>query len=107
MAIANKVAFMLIAGDFFDKARIEPHHLAEGEEGLQRLKEAGIPAIAIEGNHDVISSYDDRPSWLSYLNAVGLLRLLRTEFREGKPVMQEWTEADLAGARADRLSRVP
>lgn len=96
-AIGERVSFFLIAGDFFDKARIEPDHLAEGEVGLRRLAEAGIPVIAIEGNHDIVSSYDDRPSWLSYLNSVGLLRLLRTEFKEGKPIMKQWTEADRRG----------
>jgi DNA repair protein SbcD/Mre11 len=106
VAIEKGVAFMLVAGDFFDKARIEPNHLAEGEAGLRRLKDAGIPVIAIEGNHDVVSSYDDRPSWLTYLNGVGLLRLLRTEFREGQPIMKEWNDTerfgnwlDLGGAR--------
>jgi DNA repair exonuclease SbcCD nuclease subunit len=96
-ALAEKVDFLLIAGDFFDKARIEPHHLSEGESGLRRLHEAGIPVVAVEGNHDVVSTYDERPSWLSYLNDVGLLRLLRTEFRDGKPVMKEWTDADRRG----------
>lgn len=96
-AIRERVDIALIAGDFFDRARIEPHHLTEGEAGLLRFREAGIPVVAIEGNHDVVSSYDDRPSWLSYLNSAGLLRLLRTEFREGKPVMKEWTDADRTG----------
>ena len=97
IAIKRNVSFVLIAGDFFDKARIEPDHLFEGESGLLRLKEARIPVIAIEGNHDVVSSYDARPSWLSYLNRVGLLRLLRTEFREGQPIMKEWTGEDPTG----------
>jgi DNA repair exonuclease SbcCD nuclease subunit len=96
-AVAARCAFVLIAGDFFDKSRIEPNHLAEGEAGLRKLRGAGIPAVAIEGNHDVVSSYDPRPSWLSYLNRVGLLRLLRTEFRDGQPVMKEWTETSPAG----------
>jgi exonuclease SbcD len=97
VAIEKQVAFLLVAGDFFDKARIEPNHLAEGEAGLFRLKSAGIPVVAIEGNHDVVSSYDDRPSWLTYLNTAGLLRLLRTEFKEGQPLMKEWTDADRVG----------
>ncbi len=97
VAIGEKASFMLVAGDFFEKSRIEPNHLAEGEEGLRRLAGARIPAVAIEGNHDVVSSYDSRPSWLTYLNRTGLLRLLRTEFREGRPVMKEWTEADRSG----------
>lgn len=96
-AVAEKVAFVLIAGDFFDRSRIEPNHLTEGEAGLKRLQSVGIPAVAIEGNHDVVSSYDDRPSWLTYLNQSGLLRLLRTEFSEGRPVMKEWTDRDRTG----------
>ena len=105
-AIDGQVQFVLVAGDFFDKARIEPTHLAEGEAGLRRLRDARIPVVAIEGNHDVVSSYDPRPSWLTYLNQAGLLRLLRTEFENGKPCFREWTDAgrtgnwlDLGGAR--------
>src|SRR5262245_51708445 len=82
VAIRQRVSFVLIAGDFFDKARIEPDHLFEGESGLLRLREVSIPVIAIEGNHDVVSSYDARPSWLSYLNRVGLPRTLLTAFRD-------------------------
>ncbi len=96
-AVDEHVDFVLVAGDFFDKARIEPNHLAEGEAGLRRLREAAIPVVAIEGNHDVVSSYDPRPSWLTYLNQAGLLRLLRTEFRNGKPLFKEWTDADRTG----------
>lgn len=96
-ALAEKVSFVVIAGDFFDRARIEPNHLSEAEPGLRRLKDANIPVVAIEGNHDVVSSYDPRPSWLSYLNHSGLIRLLRTTFKDGAPVMKEWTERDREG----------
>ncbi len=105
-ALAERADFVLVAGDFFDRARIEPNHLSEGERDLLRLQAAGIPVVAIEGNHDLVSSWDDRPSWLAYLNARGLVRLLRTEFAGQEPVMREWTEAgrrgnwlDLAGCR--------
>ena len=100
-AITEKVDFVLVAGDFFDKSRIEPNHLSEGEEGLGRLRAASIPVIAIEGNHDIVSSFDGRESWLTYLNARGLVRLLRTEFDGAEPAMREWTAADPRGNWVD------
>jgi len=96
-AIADRAAFVLVAGDFFDRPRIEPNHLSEATPALEKLRDAGVPVVAIEGNHDVVSTLDPRPSWLSYLNARGLVRLLRTEFRDGRPAMKEWTERDRSG----------
>lgn len=100
-AIRARAAFVLVAGDFFDRSRIEPNHLTEAEPPLVRLRDAGIPVVAIEGNHDVVSSWDDRPSWLTYLNDAGLIRLLRTEFRDGEPMMREWTDRDRTGSWLD------
>lgn len=97
VTIRERADFMLVAGDFFDRARIEPNHLAEAEPMLQRLAAARIPVVVIEGNHDVFSTYEQRPSWLTYLNQSGLAILLRTEFVNGAPQMKEWTPSDRTG----------
>ena len=51
-AINNRVDFVLIAGDFFDRRTPPPQAFDQAYSGLAALHNAGIPAIAIEGNHD-------------------------------------------------------
>jgi len=51
-AIPEKVDFVLIAGDFFDRRNIDPQAMNHAIAGLEVLREVGIPVVAIEGNHD-------------------------------------------------------
>ena len=51
-AIRERVDFFLIAGDLFHTGQILPRTFARTIETLQPLKDAGIPCIAVEGNHD-------------------------------------------------------
>ncbi len=83
-AIARHADFFVIAGDLFNKRAIDARTLIQAEEGLQRLKDAGIPAIAIEGNHDR-SYYRDGVSWLQFLCWRDLLILLDPVFKDGAP----------------------
>src|SRR5258707_257113 len=53
----------LIGGDLFDRPRVKPPHLRQAQQVLARLKEAGIPVIAIEGNHDKAFIHSEDPSW--------------------------------------------
>jgi exonuclease SbcD len=58
IGIAEGVDLMLIAGDFFDNARVRPETLAFAAEQLARL---GVPIVLNPGNHDHIgpgSVYD-------------------------------------------------
>src|SRR3712207_1355281 len=74
-AIPNQLDFLLIAGDFFDRRNLDPQAMNHAVAGLQMLKEAAIPVIAIEGNHDqrdAVSSH----SWMRSLSSWGLLKLL-------------------------------
>jgi DNA repair exonuclease SbcCD nuclease subunit len=57
-AIAEKVDFVLISGDFFDKTKIDPMTLIKSVEGLKRLQADSIKAIAISENHDRILDQD-------------------------------------------------
>lgn len=50
-AIAAGVDVVVHAGDLFDSPRPTPRALAEALDGLARLRDAGIPAIVIAGNH--------------------------------------------------------
>ena len=69
-AIAEQVDFVLIAGDLFHTGQILPRTFARTIETLQPLKDAGIPCIAVEGNHDWIHRRDSI-SWMEALSQMG------------------------------------
>ncbi|HKK02063.1 MAG TPA: exonuclease SbcCD subunit D [Desulfuromonadales bacterium] len=75
-ALTEKVDFVLIAGDLFHVGQILPRTFARTIETLQPLKDAGIPCIAVEGNHDWIHRRDS-VSWMEALSQMGYIRLLR------------------------------
>lgn len=75
-AIAEQVDFVLIAGDLFHTGQILPRTFARTIETLQPLKDAGIPCIAVEGNHDWIHRRDSI-SWMEALSQMGYIHLLR------------------------------
>lgn len=65
-AIQSKADFVLICGDLFEHRQILPATLNQAQTCLDLLKEAGIPVLAIEGNHDN-QPYGTKSSWLRYL----------------------------------------
>ncbi len=75
-AISERVDFVLIAGDLFHTGQILPRTFARTIETLQPLKDAAIPCIAVEGNHDWIHRRDSI-SWMEALSQMGYIRLLR------------------------------
>ncbi|GFO57831.1 nuclease SbcCD subunit D [Geomonas silvestris] len=75
-AIREKVDFVLIGGDLFHTGQILPKTFAKTIEILQPLKDAGIPCIAVEGNHDWIHRRDS-VSWMEALSQLGYICLLR------------------------------
>ena len=99
-AIERQADAFLIAGDLFNKRAIDAMTLMQAQEGLQRLKDAGIPAIAIEGNHDR-TYYRDGTSWLQFLCWNKLLYLLNPLVREGVPALTPWDPDQLRGAYVD------
>ncbi|MGB7924760.1 MAG: DNA repair exonuclease [Pyrinomonadaceae bacterium] len=100
-AIANEVDFVLIAGDLFNARKVDPQAMNHAMAGLELLKEAGIPVLAIEGNHDqrdVISDF----SWLRSLSQWGFLKLLEpARDAEGHITLVPWDEEDRAGSYVD------
>ena len=65
----------LVAGDFFNSRKVDPQAMNHAIIGLQLLKDAEIPVVAIEGNHDqhdAMSSF----SWMRSLSQWGYLKLL-------------------------------
>ena len=75
-AIRESVDFLLICGDLFHTGQILPRTFARTIEVLQPLKDAGIPCIAIEGNHDWIHRRHNI-SWMEALSEMGYIKLLR------------------------------
>lgn len=77
-AIRENVDFVLVAGDLFHTGQILPRTFARTIEVLQPLKNAGIPCVAVEGNHDWIHRRDNI-SWMEALSQMGYLQLLRPQ----------------------------
>lgn len=100
-AIEEKADVFLIAGDLFDRPQVEPPHLRQAQQVLLKLKQAGIPVIAIEGNHDKASILSDAPTWLQYLAEDVLLILLRTPFDSTGPLLTQWENAQKGGSWVD------
>lgn len=99
-AIARKADLFIIAGDLFNKRAIDALTLMQAQQGLERLREAGIPAVAIEGNHDR-SYYRDGVSWLEFLCWQGLLVLLNPYMRDGVPELKPWNQQEMRGGYLD------
>jgi DNA repair exonuclease SbcCD nuclease subunit len=100
-AIPNKVDFLLIVGDFFDRRNIDPQAMNHAVAGLELLREAGIPVVAIEGNHDQRDTVSDF-SWLRSLSQWGFLKLLEpVRDEEGRVELVPWDEEDHTGSYID------
>jgi DNA repair exonuclease SbcCD nuclease subunit len=100
-AIDEQVDFVIIAGDLFEHRNIQPATLNQAQGCLDMLREAGIPVLAIEGNHDN-RPYGTKTSWLRYLADWGLLKLLEPgNVSEGEPLYSPWSEVDRRGGYID------
>lgn len=99
-AIDEKVDFVIMCGDFFHKRSVPPETMNYAVAGLQLMKDAGIPVIAIEGNHDQKHS-DSKYSWLRSLANWNLLYLLEPTNEEGRIIYRPWSEEDGAGGFID------
>ncbi|MBV9214771.1 MAG: exonuclease SbcCD subunit D [Acidobacteria bacterium] len=99
-AVGEKVDFVLIAGDFFHKKAVPPETMNYAVDGLTMMRDAGIPVIAIEGNHDQKHT-DSEFSWLRSLAKWGLLTLLEPLSQNGTFSYWPWDEAKKAGGYID------
>jgi DNA repair protein SbcD/Mre11 len=100
-AIDAAVDFVVIAGDLFEHRNIQPATLNQAQTCLQMLKQAGIPVLAIEGNHDN-RPYGTKTSWLRYLADWELLLLLEPgDVSVGEPFYQPWDWESRRGGYID------
>jgi DNA repair protein SbcD/Mre11 len=86
-AVRQQVNFLLVAGDLFHKRAVEPRALAHAITGLDQRRAAGIPVIAVEGNHER-PHYREAWGWLDFLDEQGFLHLLSPRFEAGVPIME-------------------
>lgn len=76
-ARARQVDFVVLAGDTFHKrSTVQPRTLEQAYYMLEQLQKAGIPCLAIEGNHDRPFYLDTEASWVGFLAQRGLVQLL-------------------------------
>jgi len=99
-AIEKNVDFFSIAGDLFNKRNINAATLMQATSVLNKLKDANIPVIAIEGNHDKAFRYD-KMSWMHYLQENELIILLKPQFDAGKIKITEWNPENKTGMYID------
>jgi DNA repair protein SbcD/Mre11 len=99
-ALAEGVSFVLIAGDFFDARKVEPQAMNQAMYCLSRLREAGIPVIAIEGNHDCHES-ESKFSWLRSLSQWGYIKLLEPVYDDGVVNLVPWDDKKRVGSYID------
>lgn len=100
-AIAPQVDFVLIAGDLFEHRNLQPNILNQAQAALAGLKDAGIPVLAIEGNHDN-RPYGVNTSWLRYLADWEMLHLLEPgNVSHGEPFYSPWDAETKHGGYID------
>ena len=103
-AIAEKVDFVIMCGDFFHKRSVPPETMNYAVEGLTMMRDAGIPVVTIEGNHDQKHS-DNEFSWLRSLSGWGLVKLLEPLSIDGQMSCGPWDEAAKKGGTRDTGTR--
>ncbi len=96
-ALEAQVDFVLIAGDLFEQRQVLPATLNQAQLCLTPLQEAGIPVLAIEGNHDY-RPYGTQTSWLRYLSSWGVLKLLEPNENEE---LEPWSDESMSGGYID------
>jgi DNA repair exonuclease SbcCD nuclease subunit len=105
-AVAVQADFVLIAGDLFHKAHTDAWTLKQATAGLEQLRRAGVPVVAIEGNHDA-QHMRKHLSWMEFLCDQDLLTLLDLDrapngyrsFVPFDPTTRRGSYLDLAGVR--------
>ena len=103
-AIGENVDFVIMCGDFFHKRSVPPETMNYAVAGLNLLKDAGIPVVAIEGNHDQKHT-DSEYSWLRSLANWNLLYLLEPTNEGGRITYARFGHLGAESATKNSLER--
>lgn len=95
--IEGPVDFVILAGDLFHKRAIDALTLNQAMRALRRLRDAGIPCIAVEGNHER-AYYEDTIGWMKFLALQDLIILLDADVDENEFVLHPWDAKRRQGA---------
>lgn len=99
-AIEEKVDFVIMCGDFFHKRQVPPETMNYAVEGLSIMRDAEIPVVTIEGNHD--QKFNDIEfSWLRSLGTWGLVKLLEPVMKDDVLTYEPWDEDQKKGGYID------
>ncbi|MFN8439861.1 MAG: exonuclease SbcCD subunit D [Caldilineaceae bacterium] len=93
VAIREQVDFVILAGDLFQKRAIDALTLNQAVKGLERLRTAGIPCIAVEGNHE-LAYFGDQIGWVRFLALNDLLILLNPKIEEGEFQLKPYAQRE-------------
>ena len=100
-AIGERVDFVIIAGDLFDRRNVDPQAANHAMYMLRRLAHASIPVLVIEGNHDQHES-TSRFSWLRSFSQWRYIKLLEPSWGEGGALrLDGWDDEEAKGAYID------
>ena len=99
-AVGEKVDFVIMCGDFFHKRNVPPETMNYAFAGLSLLKDAGIPVVSIEGNHDQ-KHKDNEYSWLRSLSNWNLVYLIEPKNVDGKFIYTPWDDETSSGGFID------
>ncbi len=99
-AISSRVDFMLIAGDLFHKRAVDARTMTQAFDLLTRMKQAGIPVLCVEGNHER-AFYNSSYTWLEFLCFHDLLYLLGPDHSSGQSRLEPWDEENRLGGYVD------
>ena len=98
-AIHERVDFVVVAGDLFERSTLDPVTFDQALFGLEDLKKAGIPVIDIAGNHDR-ARYGQGRAWVESLGMHDFLYYLDAVGPEGLRLAR-WNEDDCSGGYLD------
>ncbi len=102
IALREHVDMVVHSGDLFDTSRPPPQAIREAVRGLRRLRDAGIPVVAVMGDHDVPKRRQLPPNAL--LDDLGLLATLglRSVYEARKVRSRSGVEVHVAGVTNQR-----
>jgi len=95
--LQGPVDFVILAGDLFHKRSIDALTLNQAMRALRRLRDKGIPCIAVEGNHER-AYYDDVIGWMKFLALQDLIILLDAEVEQHGFTLKPWDPKRRQGA---------